>query len=269
MKPTVSFIVLFYRDAPTIEAVIRPLSEILKKHCSDYEIIAIDDHSPDDTWAAIQRAAHKFPKIVPMRNETNLGVGASFRRAVEATQFEWIGYTDGDDQYETSDLARYFPLFGDHDVVTGDRSPRAEGWYRKCVSLHFNFLIQCAFRLSLRDTNSALKLYRGSMLRKLSTWDAAAFYDTEILVRLKYDFGARIVEIPINHRQRAQGAGAGVSAGNILSILQGITTPRLQLYAADRWGRNILNNYCATLAFGVRLLARIKAARTRTDSKAA
>lgn len=258
MKPAISFIVLFYRDAPTVESVIRPLEEFLKDHSTDYEIIAIDDHSPDDTWQEIERVAANSPQVIPIRNETNLGVGASFRRAVEATQFEWIGYTDGDDQYEVSDLSHYFPLLSEHDVITGNRSLRAEGWHRRLISYHFNSLIRTAFNLPLKDTNSALKLYRGDQLRQLPVWSPDAFYDAEILVRLKYDYGARIVEVPIKHRRRPCGSAGGISTRNILSILQEMFTKRMSIYLVDGWTRSILKIYCFGLALVVALIARLK-----------
>lgn len=254
MRPCVSFIVLFYRDAPTVEPVINALLIVLEQRCVDFEIIAIDDHSPDQTWTEIQRVAETSSHVVPLQNPRNLGVGGSFRTGVESARFDWIGYTDGDDQYNIGDLRAYFPLLSECDIVTGARHVRAEGLLRKFVSHHFNFLIRAVFDLPLRDTNSALKLFRSDLLRQLPSWSSEAFYDAEILVRLNAEHAARIIEIPIGHRARSAGSAGGLSIRNILSILNGMFSPQMVRYHKPHRFSVIIKIYCTTLAAALSLL---------------
>ena len=222
MSQSVSFVVLFYRDAPTVRSVISTLDEVLSQSCSEYEIIAIDDHSPDDTGNVIDQVASEFPQVRPLHNPVNLGVGGSFRQAVEATRFEWVGYTDGDDQYEVRDLCAFWSLLDSHDVISGHRTDRADGWHRLAISRHFNWLVRFIFGIPLHDTNAALKLYRGDMLRNLPAWSPEAFYDAEILIRLYHEARARFGEVPIRHRHRAYGQSGGISRRNITSVLRGL-----------------------------------------------
>lgn len=247
MSRRVSFVVLFYRDAPTVEPVIAALDEVLSHDCSDYEIIAIDDHSPDETGATIEKVAGQFPRVLPLRNESNLGVGGSFRRAVEQAQYDWIGYTDGDDQYEMRDLGAFWSRLDDHDVVSGYRANRADGWQRHVISRHFNWITNRLFGLRLKDTNSGLKIYRAGLLKSLSTWDSCAFCDTEILVRLAHEHHARITEVPIGHRPRSHGRAAGLSTANVTSVIEGMIAPAMAPYRTDSRATTILLTYCRCL----------------------
>ncbi|WP_221030811.1 glycosyltransferase family 2 protein [Actomonas aquatica] len=229
-RPTISFVALFYRDAPTVESVLRALDRVLAELCESYEIIAIDDCSPDDTWATIQRVATTLPRVVPVQNPTNLGVGASFQRAARRCAYDWIGYTDGDDQFEVDDLRLLTPHLTEADVVSGRRARRADGFRRVLASEVFNFLARSCFPIPLRDINSALKLYRTALLKALPDWDSGAFYDTEIIVRLAVDHSARMVEVPVRHKPRPFGEAGGLSTRNIRNILQNLSGERMQRY---------------------------------------
>ncbi|MBE36316.1 MAG: hypothetical protein CMI16_12310 [Opitutaceae bacterium] len=230
MRTSISFIVLFYNDAPTVGSVLQSLDDQLTSFECDYEIIVIDDCSTDDTWSEIDRMASELSHVVRLRNKDNLGVGGSFYRAVHEAQYTLIGYTDGDDQYEPSDLHRYLSQMEDCDVVTGCRRPRADGWKRVWASVHFNYLINAYFATGLRDINSALKLYRADLLKQLPPWDAGAFYDAEIMIRLAQDHQARIVELPIKHKLRRYGEATGLSQRNVFSILENLLGSRMACY---------------------------------------
>ena len=57
MRTSISFIVMFYNDAPTVGSVLQSLDDQLTSFECDYEIIVIDDCSTDDTWSEIDRMA--------------------------------------------------------------------------------------------------------------------------------------------------------------------------------------------------------------------
>ncbi|GAB5561805.1 MAG: hypothetical protein SynsKO_34520 [Synoicihabitans sp.] len=230
------------------------LDAVLSPLCDAYEIIAIDDQSDDETWTEIKATAATNPRIVPILNPANLGVGGSFQHAVKESRYDWVGYTDGDDQYELNDLAEFVPHLGTHQVVSGHRVNRADGWKRNLISSHFNGIMNAVFGIPLHDINSALKIYRGSLLRDLPPWNPQAFYDAEILIRLHVEQQIKIKEIPIRHRSRSHGVAAGVSKRNIVSILEGATTPELAHCWAQGWRSSAARLYSRFLLQVTRIL---------------
>ena len=247
MRTSISFIVLFYNDAPTVGRVLQSLDDQLRSFEGDYEIIAIDDSSTDDTWSEICRLASELSRVVRFQNKDNLGVGGSFYRAVHKARYSLIGYTDGDDQYELSDLRSYLSQIEDCDVVTGCRRPRADDWKRVWASAHFNYLTNAYFATGLRDINSALKLYRADLLKQLPPWDAGAFYDSEIMIRLAREHQARIVELPIKHKLRRFGEATGLSQRNVVSILDNLLGSRMASYRRSGVWVAVLSVYASLL----------------------
>ena len=93
-RPTVSVILPFYKGEETLAACI---DSVLAQTLSDFELICINDQSPDGSQAIID-AYRKLDKRVQSRvNELNVGHGASRNRGIELARGRWIFHIDPDD----------------------------------------------------------------------------------------------------------------------------------------------------------------------------
>lgn len=63
----------------------------------DFEIIAIDDGSSDDSWAIMQRLALQWPRLRALQNLQNMGLAKTQKRLLSEVGGEYIAYVDGDD----------------------------------------------------------------------------------------------------------------------------------------------------------------------------
>ncbi|MDH6314239.1 glycosyltransferase involved in cell wall biosynthesis [Parabacteroides sp. PFB2-10] len=71
---------------------------------SDYEIIAINDGSPDGSLAILERYAAKYPNITVLSQE-NRGLSATRNRGIEVAKGEYIWFIDSDDWIEKNCLS--------------------------------------------------------------------------------------------------------------------------------------------------------------------
>lgn len=101
-QPLVSIITPAYKAEPYIGQAIE---SVLAQTIPDWELIIVDDCSPDNTAKVVQRYLGD-PRIKLLRNEQNIGEAASRNRALEAVQGEWITLLDADDWYEPQRLER-------------------------------------------------------------------------------------------------------------------------------------------------------------------
>lgn len=62
------------------------------------EVIVVDDGSADNTAAVVESWFDRLP-LVLLRNDRNMGIGASLRRGVEESRGEWILRLDADDRW--------------------------------------------------------------------------------------------------------------------------------------------------------------------------
>ncbi|WOE68052.1 glycosyltransferase family A protein [Aeromonas allosaccharophila] len=63
----------------------------------DFEVIAIDDGSSDDSWAIMQRLALELPRLRALQNSQNMGLAKTQKRLLREASGEYIAYVDGDD----------------------------------------------------------------------------------------------------------------------------------------------------------------------------
>ncbi len=102
---TISILIPAYRHERFVEQAVRSVFAQTRRPA---EIIAIDDQSPDDTFAILQGLADESP--VPfrlLRNDVNSGVASTLNRALSLARSEWVGILPTDDFYQPSKLERH------------------------------------------------------------------------------------------------------------------------------------------------------------------
>lgn len=101
-EPTISIIVPVYKTEAYLEKCV---DSILAQTFRDFELLLIDDGSPDNCSALCEEAAARDPRIRVI-HQKNAGLSAARNTGVEAARGEWIGFVDSDDSiapemYET------------------------------------------------------------------------------------------------------------------------------------------------------------------------
>ncbi|SET41764.1 glycosyltransferase family 2 protein [Oceanicella actignis] len=101
--PRVSVIVPAYNAARYLERAVR---SALEDQGASVEVIVIDDASGDETAEIAGALARRDSRVRLLRNEANLGPGASRNRGMAAARGEWIALLDADDAFAPGRLAR-------------------------------------------------------------------------------------------------------------------------------------------------------------------
>ena len=95
-----SLIVPTYNESGNIEKIICILSRILDEALpNNYELIIVDDDSPDRTWEIAQSLVSEYPHLLVMRREAERGLSTAVIRGWQAAQGEVLGVIDGDLQH--------------------------------------------------------------------------------------------------------------------------------------------------------------------------
>lgn len=106
-QPKVSVIVALYKSAPFL---VETVQELLQQTMPDFELLLIDDCSPDNTWELAQQLAKTDMRIRVDRLETNHGGPAAARsRGVELARGEFVTFLDHDDRFYPEKLAVMLP----------------------------------------------------------------------------------------------------------------------------------------------------------------
>jgi glycosyltransferase involved in cell wall biosynthesis len=99
ISPLVSVIIPTYKRGNLVG---KTIDSVIKQTYSNYELIIVDDASPDDTADWI---AKNYPQLQLIRLPKNLGNGAARNIGLKASQGEFIAFLDHDDQWQPEYLA--------------------------------------------------------------------------------------------------------------------------------------------------------------------
>ncbi|GAP95719.1 glycosyltransferase [Leptolyngbya sp. NIES-2104] len=95
-----SLVVPTYNEGRNVEQVVRVLSSLLDHALpNDYELIIVDDDSPDRTWEIAQQMTAEFPNLRVMRRQDERGLSTAVIRGWQAARGEILGVIDGDLQH--------------------------------------------------------------------------------------------------------------------------------------------------------------------------
>jgi dolichol-phosphate mannosyltransferase len=181
------------------------------------QILVVDDNSPDGTphWLAEQTQINN--RLHAIVRDSKLGLGTAARQALLwglEKDFEFVATMDADFSHDPADLLRLNSRIASTsaDVVIGSRyvaGGKIEGWswFRRVSSRLINIHSRLWLGLKTRDNSSALRIYRGSVLRTIDVSKLQSrgyVYLQELLWRLQYS-DASVAEVPITFRDRVRG----------------------------------------------------------------
>lgn len=233
MDNAVSSISLFFplfKDERTVETVMRKGIDVLTEMGIPWEIVVVDDGSPDRAGEIAGRLARNHANIQVLRHERNLGYGAALRTGLTACRHEWIAMTDGDDEYDVGDLPRLCRVAHHYDLVITFRFKKLYSTWRIFVSWVYNRLLKMMFRTSFRDVSTGLRLARKDLLEELELESDSTFIGAEMAIRAMLE-GHPVGEVGIQTFPRTFGKGSSTSLENILATLRDMWRIRRQVFS--------------------------------------
>ncbi|NXU52017.1 DPM1 mannosyltransferase, partial [Turnix velox] len=226
-----------YNERENLPLVVWLLARTFQESGINFEIIIIDDGSPDGT----QEVAEQLEKIygsdkIVMREIISVpfSSGTAYIHGMKHASGNFIVIMDADLSHHVSPSFMYsgFNLKqkeGNFDIVSGTRYKGNGGVYgwdlkRKLISRGANFLTQVLLRPGASDLTGSFRLYRKEVLQKLMEKCVSKGYvfQMEMIVRAR-QLGYTIGEVPISFVDRVYGESK-LGGNEIVSFLKGLLT---------------------------------------------
>lgn len=133
-RKSISAIVACYRDAQAIPIMHDRLAAVCEKLGLDYEIIFVNDNSPDDSGEVIRQISARNPHVIGINHSRNFGSQAAFRSGMELASMEACVLLDGDLQDPPELIEAFVEQWrAGADVVYGRRVKREMSfWLEAC-----------------------------------------------------------------------------------------------------------------------------------------
>ncbi len=95
-----SLVVPTYNEVGNVVLLVEKLTGLLDRICpNDYELIIVDDDSPDQTWEIARSLLGEYPNLRVMRRTTERGLSTAVIRGWQASRGRFLGVIDGDLQH--------------------------------------------------------------------------------------------------------------------------------------------------------------------------
>lgn len=198
---------------------ILPLSQELLALGSEYEVLVVDDDSPDGTWRIVEDAARDEPRLHLLRRTTDRGRGAAGRDGfLHALALGADAVVEMDADF--SHHPRFVPtmlerldrpgaevglVLGSRGVAGGSDADR--GLLRRVVTVAANLYIRMLLGVPVRDCNSGFRCWRADTLRAIrveDTFSKGPAIVQELLFKTARA-GIPIAEVPIEFVDRVRG----------------------------------------------------------------
>lgn len=220
-RPDISFFLPVYKDERTVRHVTERALQMLEDVASRYEVIIIDDGSPDRSGQIAEELAKTDTRIRVAHHQENLGYGAAFKTGISLSHYEWICMVDGDDEYDVYDLKRMLALRQYYPLVIAFRYKKLYSAKRIFISYVYNVVLRFLFRTRFRDISTGIRLIHRSVLNEISISSDSPFVGAELAIKAMLK-GFPVGEVGIQTFPRSFGSGSSTSLTNILRTMRDI-----------------------------------------------
>jgi len=234
-----------YNEVENIERLLRNIFALQRT----FDVLVVDDNSPDGTAQLVNSLIEEFPKqlnILSRKGKWGLGTAyiAGFKWALER-EYEYIFEMDADFSHNPNDLIRLYNACskGGYDLSIGSRyvgGVNVVNWPMSRVLLSWlaSKYVRFVTRMRIYDTTAGFVCYRRKVLEKINL-DKIQFvgYAFQIEMKFKtYLAKYRIIEVPVVFTDRTKGESK-MSGGIISEAIFGV----MKMKFKSLFGRNDFN----------------------------
>ncbi len=202
MKIDLSIATTSYNSSSFIHLLVQKIEEECVKLTQNYEIVIVDDHSPDNSWSKISEICKSNPRVKSVRLARNYGQQIASSIALEKSQGENVILMDGDFENPLTLFKEILEGLKEGNEIVYVTSTSRQSVIRKVTSSFF--WIFCTRILRLRIVPNQL------MLRGMNRDYVNSFLEYKDFIRnvaiINFDMGGKYKELNTQIGERAQGS---------------------------------------------------------------
>ena len=225
-----SIVVPIYNEEESIPHLYRELKEVLIGMNEPHQIILIDDGSRDASLQVIAATVAGDDSVEVLEFRRNFGQTAAMAAGFAQSRYPIVVALDADLQNDPSEIPRMVEKLrsGHYDLVAGWRKDRQDRWLsRRLPSMLANKLISLCTNVRLHDYGCTLKVMTREVAQGIRLYGEMHRF----IPALADEFGAKIIEIPVRHRERQFGKSKYGISRTIRVVLDLLTVKFLLGYS--------------------------------------
>lgn len=212
--PELSVVVPVYGSDNALRELHQRIVATVEKITAKFELILVNDASPDNAWQVIRELAAKDKRVRGLNLSRNFGQYPAITAGLQASRGEWVVILDCDLQDQPEEIGRMYAKAKEgFFVVVGSRQARHDSRLRSFVSRAFYATLSYLSGTYQDPTLANFGIYHRRVIEAiLSLQDHMRYFS--VMVRW---VGFRTATIPVQHAKR-QGGKSGYSLRKLFSL---------------------------------------------------
>jgi glycosyltransferase involved in cell wall biosynthesis len=227
--PSLSVVVPVYRSEAILPELLQRLQNALPAIASSYELVLVNDSSPDGSWDVICQLVQRYPWIHAINLMRNYGQHNALLCGIRAARYDVIVTMDDDLQHPPEEIPKLLNvLAGGYDVVYGTPEQEQHGLGRDFASWVTKLALQNVIGAQIAQQVCAFRAFRTQVARAFAHYEGS-FVSIDVLLTWGTN---RFAAIPVNHRPREQGTSGYTFRKLIthaMNMMTGFSTMPLQI----------------------------------------
>ena len=203
MQPLISIVSPVYRAEKIVDKLVERISEEVSKITENFEIILVEDGSPDNSWEAIERNCSKDERVKGIKLSRNFGQHYAITAGLDNAIGEWVVVMDCDLQDRPEEIINlYQKALEGYDVVLASRYERQDTFFKKLFSKLFYSILSYLTGIQQDPTIANFGIYNQKVVTSISKMrESIRYFPT--MVRW---VGFKRTKINVEHASREQGS---------------------------------------------------------------
>jgi len=247
-----------YRAENIVSELVKQVKEQLSPITEDFEIILINDASPDNSWVEIEKETAKDKRVKGLNLSRNFGQHYAITAGLNFAKGEWIVVMDCDLQDRPDEIPNlYHKALEGYDSVFAQRTERNDTLFKKLFSKLFYKLFSYLTDTKQDATVANFGIYRRCVIDAiLSMHDQIRFFPTMVQW-----VGFRKFYLPVEHASRFEGKSTYNFKGLFrlaINTIMGFSDKPLRLTVKVGFFITLLSVLVAIVYLGLYLSGRIQ-----------
>jgi glycosyltransferase involved in cell wall biosynthesis len=194
-----------YKAEGLLEELVERIEKSVSKITNDFEVILVEDGSPDNSWSIIEKIAAKKPFVKGIKLSRNFGQHYAISAGIDYCSGDWIVVMDCDLQDQPEEIYKMIEVTQKgFDIVLGRRYQRKDVFLKRLSSKLFHKVLGYLTGLEFDPTVANFGLYSKKVISNLKHMDdKIRFFPTMV----KW-VGYKASSVDIEHANRAEGKSA-------------------------------------------------------------
>ncbi len=211
MQEKISIVIPTYNEIDNIQILISNIQRVLEEIYPNYEILIVDDNSPDGTGELVKQITKTNEKTKLIQRSQRIGLGDAYKTGFQHTTGDIIFEMDADLSHDPNDIPKFLKALKTRDVVIGSRYIKGGGNYNRrkfriIISRVANILASFFFNLHHSDCTSGYRAYKRKVIDTIIPYVNCQKYTFQVeMLEKANNFKFSIGEVPIMFRDREKG----------------------------------------------------------------